>query len=284
MKNSVIKYGIAATIALSPMLVSANTTTPDAFLEKALVSNPNISNVKVTVLDSEKVKQLKNWKVYNLQVSAKLNNNGKTKTIKESATYFSNGVFMTSNMTNMLTGEKVSIKPKFLSSFYTNNNLISGTAKSAHKIAIFSDPLCPFCREKIPKLLRILKRYPKEFAVYYYDFPLTNIHPASGTIVKINEALRLKNQDKNKVDIVLEMYDFDITPSETNATTILNKYNKQLGRSVTKNVIESKKIANIISNDSDIATKMSVQGTPTVFIDGKIDSSRYSTGYKKFLK
>lgn len=283
-KNNLAKYGAVALVALAPVLLTANTTTPKEFLEKALVSNPNLSGIKINVLNTKKIKGLRGWKAYNLQVTGNFKTNGKVKHIKEASMYFSNGTYMTSNMTNMLTGEKISIQPKFLNNYYLKENLISGDSNSKHKIAIFSDPLCPFCREKIPKFLGILKRHPKDFAVYYYDFPLTNIHPASGTIVKINEVLRFKAKKNKKLDIVLEMYNLDINPRENNPEAILSKYNKELERSVNMKEVQSKKVKDMLFNDSDIAAKMSVGGTPTVFVDGEIDESRYLTNYKKFLK
>ena len=53
-----------------------------------------------------------------------------------------------------------------------------GTAGAPVVIAEFSDFECPFCREEA-KTLRdnIVKTYPKEVRVYFFDFPLEQLHP-----------------------------------------------------------------------------------------------------------
>jgi protein-disulfide isomerase len=53
-----------------------------------------------------------------------------------------------------------------------------GTPGAPVVIAEFSDFECPYCREEA-KTLRdnILKTYPKEVRVYFFDFPLEQLHP-----------------------------------------------------------------------------------------------------------
>lgn len=53
-----------------------------------------------------------------------------------------------------------------------------GTQGAPVVIAEFSDYECPYCREQA-KVLRenVVKTYPKEVHVYYFDFPLEQIHP-----------------------------------------------------------------------------------------------------------
>jgi protein-disulfide isomerase len=73
----------------------------------------------------------------------------------------------------------VCIAPEFKSEFYKKSNLISGDENSKHKVAIFSDPLCPFCKKFVPQAMEYMKKYPKEFALYYYHLPLATLHPAA---------------------------------------------------------------------------------------------------------
>jgi len=278
MKNKFIVMSTA--VVLSSGILSANDISVSKFLGNALKSNPAFKNLSIKVVDTEKIKGLKNWKAYNIEVSGSVSNNGKMQKIHESSTYFSNGRFLSSNMTDMTTGEKITIEPKFLKSYYHHENLISGSSKSKHKIAIFSDPMCPFCKRDVPKILRFAKRHPSDIAVYYYDLPLS-IHPASSTITRINTFIRDKS--KNKIDDVLSMYDLEIEPSETNQKVLLKDYNKQLGTNVKISSIKLKNVENEIKRDSTIAEKLSVNGTPTVFIDGKISNDRSVSSLERLL-
>lgn len=278
MKNRIITLSTA--LILSSGALFAQDISVDKFLSNALKSNPAFKNLSVKVTGTEKIDGLKNWKAYNIEVSGQVTDNGKVQKVHETSTYFSDGRFLSSNMTDMQTGQKITIEPKFLESYYRSENLISGTSKSKHKIAIFSDPLCPFCRKDVPKLLRFAKRHPSDFAIYYYDLPL-NIHPASDTIVKINEAAR--KHSKDKTETVLSMYDLEVNSRETNPDVLIKSYNSQLGTKIKKSVIKSKSIDNKLKKDSEIAGKLSVNGTPSVFIDGKRSENRDISSLEKLL-
>lgn len=53
-----------------------------------------------------------------------------------------------------------------------------GTPGAPVVIAEFSDYECPYCREEAKAIREnVLKTYPKEVHVYFFDFPLEQIHP-----------------------------------------------------------------------------------------------------------
>ena len=246
---------------------NSDTTGVKKFLENALKSNPSLSNVNVKVRNIKDVDGLKGWKAENITVSATISEKGNIRKINEPSTYFSNGTFMTNSLTNIKTGMQVTLEPKFLKSYYLKSNIISGNSKSKYKVVIFSDPLCPFCKKFVPKTLRALKKYPEKFAIYYYDFPLSNLHPASETLVKIGEHNR-HVKGASKIDAVLDMYDSEINPSTRDSQKILSSYNDQFGTSVSMKDLKSKKTLGNIRKIKEIASKLNINGTPTFFYDG----------------
>lgn len=56
--------------------------------------------------------------------------------------------------------------------------VVFGDKKAAHKIIIFDDPDCPFCRQLHADVKSILARR-SDVAFYVKMFPLTSIHPAA---------------------------------------------------------------------------------------------------------
>lgn len=267
---------------LAAATLSAKELEVSKFLENALKSNPSISNVSIEKKSEKQVQNLKGWKALNIAIKATVTEGGKKRPISETSTYFTNGRFIANSLTDMQTGELITLEPEFLEEYYLKENLISGTSKSKHKIAIFSDPLCPFCKKSIPKILRVLKKQPNNFAVYYYDFPLDSIHPAARTLVQINEKLRHGKNRETKLDSIFEMYDFDINARETNEKVIVDTYNKEFGYELKVEDINTEEIKEAIKKSFDIAMKLGVKGTPSLYVDGIKDGSM--TKYKKFIK
>lgn len=263
------------TILSISALLFANDVSLENFLKSALISNSNLSNIKVISENKKNIDGLKGWRAEVVLIQADLMQKGKKKHISENATYFTNGRFLTSDLTDMKNGMKITLSPKFNKQDYKKSNLIIGSAKSVHKIVIFSDPLCPFCQKEVPKALRILCKHPNKFAVYYYSLPLEGLHPASKTLVKIATVLEDKAISKSdRLDALLSVYDIEINPHETDEVEILNQYNKQFATSILKKEIDSKKVLKSYSNDISIAQNNLVNGTPTFYFDGNLDKTK----------
>ena len=246
------------------------------FLEDKFSENPQIKNVDVKVDTVIPLKDMKGWDAYIVDVKAIIKAKPK-EAIKQKMIWFSNGQMITKDLINLKTGQNLveSVKPKFKNEYYRDENLIYGNKDAKHKIAIFSDPLCPFCRGYVPGALKDLKKDSNKFAVYYFHFPLTRIHPASATLVKAAIAAELKGVKH----VTLALYTIKINPREKDINKILAAFNKTLGTHITKADINSKAVLQRAKDDVAVATDLMVGGTPTVFLDGKIDRTK-----KKYLK
>jgi predicted DsbA family dithiol-disulfide isomerase len=244
------------------------------FLEDKFLENPRLKSVDVQVSDVVPLEQIKGWNAYIMDVSAVLKKGSKK--IHQKMVWFSDGRVVTKELTDMNDGSNITelVKPKFKDEYYTKENLIYGDVNAKHKIAIFSDPLCPFCKEYVPEALKYLKRYPKDFAVYYYHFPLERLHPASVHLVKMAAAAQLKGVK----DVIPKLYNIKINPYEKDIHTILAVFNRTVGTDLKESDINTKDVLKMVNHDYNVADALMVGGTPTVYFDGKVDRSK-----KKYL-
>ena len=268
---------LATTLLLSSLAYaqSASDNVVD-FLEDQFSSNERLKSVDVEVDSVVPIKEVKGWNAYIVDVKAVLKQRPK-KIINQKMIWFSNGDVITKDLVDLKSGQNLLevVKPQFKDAYYRPENLIYGNKDAAHKIVIFSDPLCPFCKGFVPGALQNLKKEPNKFAVYYYHFPLLRLHPASGTLVKAAVAAELQGV-KN---VILRLYTVKINPREKDVNKILAAFNKVEGTNITVADINSEAVKKQTKNDVDVARDLMVAGTPTVYLDGKIDNTK-----KKYLK
>lgn len=267
---------------LSIILLVSNTLLADTtnekleeFLVDKFEENDRIKSVEVKVQESVPLKDLKGWSGYIVEVEAYLKENP-SKQVKQRMIWFSNGQMITKELVDMESGRPLVdlVKPKFQNKFYKKENLIYGNENAKHKVVLFSDPLCPFCKGYIPGAIQDMKKDPKKFAIYYYHLPLERIHPASTQIVKMATAAELQGVK----DVTLKMYDIKVNPRETDVKKILEAFNKAVGTNLSEKDINDIKVLRHVNNDFDTANELMVAGTPTVYLDGKMDESK--KGYK----
>jgi len=263
---------LLTTILLSTSLFAATNAEVESFLQKSIGKNPNISELSIKVVDRQPLKDLKGWDAFTISLSAKVKQGAETRSVSQRMIYFGNGDVITPDLTNIKTGInlKDTISPKFKPEFYASQNLIYGNANAKHKVAIFSDPLCPFCRKFVPEAINYMKQYPETFAVYYYHFPLARLHPAAVTLAKA--ALVAEHQGRK--DIVLKMYTVEIDAHEKDEQKILNAFNKKINTNVNVKDVHSKAVETQVAFDNNVITSMMVSGTPTIFFDGQKDQSK----------
>jgi len=264
---------LTVTILLSSLLNAASTKEKVAdFLEESFNNNPNIVSLKVNIADVIEVKSMKGWSAYIVKVDAMVKAKPKNRNIKQKMIYFSNGKVITPELTDMSSGNslKESVSPSFKPEFYTKSNLIFGNADAQHKVAIFSDPLCPYCRTFVPEAIEYMKKYPNKFAIYYYHFPLPSIHPAAVELTQAAAAAELKGV-KN---VVLKLYKVKVNAREKNVQKIVTAFNKELGTKLTPADLKSSAVKKHLAHDAFVADEVMVGGTPTIFFDGKIDRTK----------
>lgn len=257
---------------LSASLMAATDAEVVSFLKKGIGGNPNVSNLQINVSGKQNLAAMSGWQAYFVTIEADVKQGSDTRHINQNGTYFVNGNVIAPELVNLKTGERYNdtVAPTFNTAFYSKVNRISGEANAPHKVAIFSDPLCPFCRKYVPEALAYMAKYPKVFAVYYYHFPLAALHPASVTLTKA--AIVVDQSGTNNA--VLSLYKVDINPNEKDDQKILDAFNKTFGTKVSVADIKRPSVIKQFEFDQKAAQSVMVAGTPTVFFDGQKDSSK----------
>ena len=251
-----------------------------SYVKDYMVKNDQVKVMSVDIIDKKLLDEPKGWEVYFINIHANVK---KSPTIIDKVTVpetlFVKGDFTSPTLINMTTGEdlKKVLKPKLSDTIYNEKHLIAGNKDAKHKLVIFSDPQCPFCKTKIPEVYKAVKANPEVFALYYYHFPLLRIHPVSDIISRA----MLTEQKKGHFDTIIDMYNYEVSPREVNATKVLGELNKKYKMNLTEEQINTDEINKELLFDKDMATKSMVSGTPTVYLDGKWDPSRNK--YKTFI-
>ena len=199
--------------------------------------------------------------------------------ISQSDIIFAKDGYISPDFINIKTNRSIKhdLSPKVDDSFYDDKHLLLGNKNAKHKILIFTDPNCPFCKEIVPEIIEVVKKYPDIFALYYYHLPLLRLHPASKTLCK---AMILLQKDK-KADLIKKIYEIDFNYDEKDEKKILEEFNKKLGLNFTLKDINQDWVKKELENDMKRAEDLLVSGTPTMFLDGKKDPSREK--YKDYI-
>lgn len=248
------------------------------FLQQAIAPNENYTFDKVVILKKEELKEIPGWMVYFVRIDLKLvKQAGKSLSVND--IIFTNGTLMSKDFNALSNGR--SIKSRFSLDMdpkaYNKEHLLAGNFDAPHKIVVFSDPLCPFCMDFVPELLDDVLKHPETFALFYYHFPL-NIHPSSQTLVK---AMLLAEEKGDKM-IAQKVYKAYLDIEEKDEQKILDIFNKTFQKNFTLQEINQSSLVQRMNNDMALANALMVNGTPTIYLDGKKDDTKKV--YKTFIK
>ncbi|MDD3441851.1 DsbA family protein [Sulfurimonas denitrificans] len=262
---------LAITLVLSSLL-RAEATGEDVenFLKKMFASNQGIKSLNVKVTNITEVQGHDDWYAYYVELDALLVKDKRQ--VVQKMVWFSDGKVITKEIFDI---EKIKdmnelVSLPFEDKNYKKENLIYGNENAKHKVAIFSDPLCPFCKTFVPEALEYMKKRPNDFAVYYYHFPLESLHPAAVELVKAATALELQG----KKDVVLNLYKVKVDPKEKSNDKILAEFNRVMGSNIKMFDLISKEVGEHLKSDLAVADSMMVNGTPTIFFDGVLDRTK----------
>jgi len=242
------------------------------FEKNRLGLNPNVEVLNVEV-SLKKQMPLEDWYGYILNVQAQIPTSKDTsKVVDVKDIVFTNGKYVSLDLLDLKTGKSLKslVAPTLTKEYYQEDRLIAGNHNAKDKIVIFSDPLCPFCMDYVPDVINYVNKNSDNIALYYYHFPLLRIHPAAGPLSQIMEVAK----HKNIKDLELKVYEIDwdkyFDSKSTDTNKILEAFNKELKTNIT---LEELKKANI-QKDISMGEDVMVQGTPTIFVNGKKDSTK----------
>ena len=268
--SSSLLFGAEASVDLDKKIT--------AFLTKAIAPNENYKLEKMTILKKEEMKELQGWKVYFVRVDLALTKQeGKKVSIND--ILFTDGKTVSKDLLDIASGRsyKAGLSLDIDAKAYTKEHLLAGNFNAPNKLVIFSDPMCPFCMDFVPEVIRDVEKNPETFALFYYHLPLS-IHPAASGLIRA----MLVAEEKGEKDVVKRVYDevFDLKVADD--VQILKAFNAALKTTITPSEIVQDHIVKRMKDDQEYAANLMVNGTPTIFVNGKKDEEK--TSYRKLIK
>ncbi len=270
---------LSISILIASSLYASNDENILEFEKTRISQNPNVE-VKNIKINTKKELPLNGWYGYILDVEA----NVQGKSINAKDILFSDGKYISLELIDSETGKSLKdlVTPNLTDNYYDKSKLIAGNHNAKDKIVIFSDPLCPFCQDYVPDVIKYVNKNSNNIALYYYNFPLS-IHPAATPLSKLIEVVKHKGVKNAE----LKAYETDWEPyfnsKSTDEKKILEAFNKEFKTNIKIEEISTNEINALIEKDITMAEEVMVQGTPTIFINGVKDTTKlkYDTLGKK---
>ena len=241
------------------------------FLSKSVVATKSYKVTGIRVESSKDIPSMAGWKVYFVKIDLDLI--GRNKSITISDKIFTDGKLVTKDLVDINTAKSIknSFIPNFRAEFYKDSNIIAGNKNATNKIAVFSDPLCPFCMSYMPRVIKFVNKHPKQFVLYYYHFPLS-MHPNSPILIKAGLVAKKKGIKNVDLKMYEEIFDFE----KTDKKLVLDSVNKLFGTDIKPEELNQKDILKYMKDDMKIVNALGLNGTPRVFVNGKIDPTKES--------
>jgi thiol:disulfide interchange protein DsbC len=270
---------LSVSVLIASSLYASNDENIVNFEKKRIAQNPNVE-VKSIKINTKKELPLNGWSGYILDVEAMVQG----KSINAKDILFSDGKYISLELIDSETGKSLKdlVTPNLTDNFHDKSKLIAGNHNAKDKIVIFSDPLCPFCKDYVPDVIKYVNKNKDSIALYYYNFPLS-IHPAATPLSKLIEVAK----HKGVKDVELRAYEIDWEPyfdvKTTDEKKILEAFNKEFKTNIKLEEISTNEIKALIEKDITMGEEVMVAGTPTIFVNKVKDSTKlkYETLGKK---
>jgi len=158
------------------------------------------------------------------------------------------------------------------------NSPIKGPADAPITIVEFSDYQCPFCGRTEPLVHQALAAYPTQAKLVYKHMPLVSIHPQA--LPAALAATAAKNQGK-----FWEMHEKLFANQKDLGPEQIRQYAHDIGLDMTKFEadLQSDQVKAAVQEDVQLAQRVGVRGTPTIFVNGKILQNRSLDGFKQII-
>ena len=259
------------TVLLSGLLYAASNDQGIMDFEKKRISQNANVQVKDIKIETKKELPLAGWNGYILNVQADVQG----KTINAKDILFSDGKYIALELIDSETGKSLKdlVTSNLTEKYYDKAKLIAGNHNAKDKLVLFSDPLCPFCKDYVPDVIKYVNKNSDSIALYYYNFPLT-IHPAATPLSKLVEIAK----HKGIKDVELKTYETNWEPyfdvKTTDEKKILEAFNKEFKTSIKQEELSDKNLDSLIQKDISMGDDVMVSGTPTIFVNGVKDNSK----------
>lgn len=150
------------------------------------------------------------------------------------------------------------------------NDQTKGDTNAPNTIVEYSDFQCPFCAQFYPLLNQLAKEMPDKVKIIYRSFPLRSIHSNAQLAAQAAEAAGKQGKFWEMHDVLFNTQT-SWSPLEKPSEKF-TEYANSLGLDVNKfNAdLNSQEVIDKVNNDYKSATKNGINGTPTLFLNGKL--------------
>ncbi len=159
------------------------------------------------------------------------------------------------------------------------NSYFQGQEKAALTIVEFSDLQCPYCAQSAPILDSLVRVYPNDVRIVFKNFPLS-FHPQSRPAAAA--ALAAGKQGK--------FFDFRyrVAPQFRNLNDSLYlAVAKELKLDLVqfkKDMVLTPEVNAILETDIALGRQLGVEGTPTLFANGRLAEDRSFEYFERLIK
>ncbi len=137
----------------------------------------------------------------------------------------------------------------------------SGNKDGAIKVVVFSDYLCPYCKNLSSQMDELVKKYP-QLVVYHRTFL---IHPQAEILSRAVESANLQSKGGEANTLVFN--EFLEATTEDDILPLAHKLG--IDEAKFKKDLNSQEIKDKVKSDDETARTINLQGTPSVFINGE---------------
>jgi protein-disulfide isomerase len=176
-------------------------------------------------------------------------------------------------------GGRPQIDPNKIYQIAIGDAAIRGPKNAPVTLIEFSDFQCPFCAQTTPLIDQVLAAYPKQVRLVYKQFPLEQIHQNAMPAAKASIAAAKQNKFWEMHDELFKI-SRELTPenirSKAQALGLdMKKFDEDMASPATEKAVR---------DDVALGRSVEVQGTPTLFINGKRVMNRSLEGLKAMIE
>ena len=160
---------------------------------------------------------------------------------------------------------------------------IFGKTDSKVTLIEYGDFQCPPCASVYPRLKAISEQYSNQLQFVFRNFPITSIHANAKAMAAAAESAGIQGKYWEMHNKIYENQSAWSELSETDRTPYIAGLDKALSLNVDKlkSDMASNNVSKKIDYDIALGKKAGVQGTPTIFLNGKLlDADSYGSDSK----
>lgn len=148
---------------------------------------------------------------------------------------------------------------------------LKGAKDSKVVLVEYGDYSCSGCAALDSKIQPVIKKYEKDVAFVFRHFPLTSMHPNSLIAATYAEAAGLQGKYWDMHEVLFENYQAWASLGVNEREQKLQEYAKEVKLDIEKlkKDISDERISKKIDFDMQLGRKISVNATPTVFLNGE---------------